>query len=212
VESRLVGDVQQPDGQRDTCREEQYEHDQALSETGLAHRPWQRAGDLERRREPVRLRVGKDRTMARRHLAACTPGSDRPRGGGPRSRIQTTPYGCEQTSAHAELDATADQASGAPIYRSRWRSQTGGPSGMAPRLTCTLGEIAGAAADAYQEISRRQSPNRVGSRMPSNSSTTTGSSPTTHASWPGGRIASSPGLHSNWVPSSIRTPSVPDRW
>jgi hypothetical protein len=73
VESRLVGDVQQPDGQRDTCREEQYEHDQALSETGLAHRPWQRAGDLERRREPVRLRVGKDRTMARRHLAACTP-------------------------------------------------------------------------------------------------------------------------------------------
>jgi hypothetical protein len=34
VESTLVGDAEQPDGQRDTCREEQHEHDQALSETG----------------------------------------------------------------------------------------------------------------------------------------------------------------------------------
>jgi hypothetical protein len=34
VESTLVRDAQQPDGQGDTCRKKQYEHDEALSETG----------------------------------------------------------------------------------------------------------------------------------------------------------------------------------
>src|SRR5215204_5491761 len=31
--SALAGDAQQPDGQRYACREEEYEHDQTLSET-----------------------------------------------------------------------------------------------------------------------------------------------------------------------------------
>src|SRR6201987_2854551 len=42
--------------------------------------------------------------------------------------------------------------------------------------------------------------------------TTTGSLPTTHASWPGGKSDTSPGPNSSSLPSSIRTRRRPEMW
>ncbi len=47
---------------------------------------------------------------------------------------------------------------------------------------------------------------------PCQSTATTGSSPTTQASWPGGKEAISPGPTSSSVPSAMMTWTVPPTW